>query len=219
MFRKAFVACLSVCASILAIAQASGGGSAAVDVLLQTPLEASHSHAGDAIVANVLVDMKAADGRVIIPRGSVFSGVVVSATPRSSTSKESSVEISFDKLKFADGSEYPVSATVQAVLVNVPKGNDTPTVGLGAPTRAMSGTNSGGVTSQIASGDRDKGAVIAETSENYQIGKAMPAAASGVHGVKNVSLKTHEKGSVIFSSKTEINIASGSQLLLVVRNR
>lgn len=218
MLRTALIALLAVMTAVCACAQEARGGSAAIDALLQTSLDSGHNNAGDAVSANVLADMKAADGRVIIPRGSIFSGSVVSATPKAS-GKEASIEISFDKLQFPDGTNFPVAATVQAVLVNVPKDKDAPTVGLGAPTRAMSGTNSGGVTSQIANGDRDKGAVIAENSENYQIGKSMPQNTAGVHGSKNVSLRTHDNATVISSTKAEVKIPSGSQLLLVVRNR
>lgn len=222
MRGKAFITSVVVAiAAICVAAQDARGGSASVDALLQTALDAKTSHAGDPVTANVLLDMKAADGRVIIPRGSMFSGKVVAATPRSeSSNRESSLEITFDRLKLSNGQEYPIAATVKAVQLNVPKDSaDTPTIGLGAPAQAMSGTTSGGVTSQIASGDRTKGAVIAETTENYQIGKAMPPNATGVHGAKNVTLNAHDANTVLTSSKADVKVPSGSQLLLVVRNR
>ena len=219
MFRRVLIATTLLATALCAWAQ-ERGGSAAVDVLLQTSLDAKTSHAGDPVTANVLLDMKATDGRVIIPKGSVFSGKVISAAPKSSAeNKESTIEITFDTLKFSNGTEYPVAATVQAIQMNVPKDDNTATVGLGAPTRAMGGTNAGGVTSQIAGGDREKGTILAENAENYQIGKPMPQKAAGVHGVKNVTLNTHEATSVISSSKSDVKVPSGSQLLLVVRNR
>lgn len=221
MVRRVWIA-MVVFSALVCVAQEARGGSAAIDALLQTTLDAKNSHPGDPVTANVLADMKTADGRVIIPKGALFSGKVISATPKSaSNNKESAVEITFDTLKFSDGKEYPVAATVQAIQAKLSREDDTPTVGLGAPTRAMGGTNNGGVTSDISagSGDRERGSVMAETTENYQIGKPMPQKATGVHGIRNVALNVHEATSVISSPKVDVKVPSGSQLLLVVRNR
>lgn len=185
--------------------------------MLQTPLDAARNHPGDPVLANVLVDMMIGT-HVAIPKGSLFTGKIVSVTPKSKSSKESTIEIEFESLKFPDGQVYPISATVQALLVKTPPA-DEQTVGGGAPTRAMSGTNNGGVTSDIENGDRERGAVVAENAEHYSLGRVMPANATGVHGVKNVSLKTRDDVSVISSSKHDVKLDSGSQMLLLVRNR
>lgn len=217
MVRRLALLFLAVIFGMAALAQDSRGGTGAINTMLQTPLDAAKNHPGDPVLANVLVDMVIGT-RVAIPKGSLFTGKIVSLTPKSKTSKESTIEIEFESLKFADGQVFPIAATVQALLVKAPPA-DEGTVGGGAPTRAMSGTNNGGVTSDIENGDRERGATVAENSENYSLGRIMPANASGVHGVKNVSLKTHDDVSVISSSKRDIKIDSGSQLLLLVRNR
>jgi hypothetical protein len=207
-----------VCAVVLPVfAQESRGGSTTINATLQTALDARRSQPGDAVRASVLVDMKIGD-RVAIPKGAVFTGKVVSVTPKSSSAKESTVEIAFDTLTIAENQVYPIAATVQAAIVKATE-EDTPTVGGGAPTRAMSGTNNGGVTSDISEGDRERGAVVAEDADVYRMGKVMPTTASGVHGVKNVSLKTNGDSTIISSSKHDVSLPAGTQLLLLVRNR
>ena len=214
--RKLLVAVLAVIA-VYGYAQESRGGTAAINVMLQTPLDAARNHAGDPVTAEVLVDMKNGD-TVVIPKGALFNGKLVSVTPKSKTSKVSALEIDFDTLKVSDSVSYPIAATVQALLAK-PEEKDEPTVGGGAPTQAMSGTTTGGVTSAITSGDQEKGAIIAQDAQSYHLGKIMPTTASGVHGLKDVSLKTHADTTVISSSKHDVKIAAGTQLLLHVRNR
>ena len=67
-------------------------------------------------------------------------------------------EITFDTLKFSDGKD-PVAATVQAIQTKLSREDGTPTVGLGAPTRAMGGTNNG-----VQSEGRCEGAIRQPTA-------------------------------------------------------
>lgn len=81
---------------------------------LANSIDAKKAKSGDAIVARVTLPVLA-HGKVLIPNDAKIAGHVVWAKTRSGTNDESEIGIVFDRAVLKDGSELPLSLTVQAI--------------------------------------------------------------------------------------------------------
>jgi hypothetical protein len=81
---------------------------------LANSIDAKKAKPGDAIIARVTLPVLS-HGKVIIPNGAKVTGHVAWAKTRSRGSDESELGIVFDRAVLKDGSELPLSLTVQAI--------------------------------------------------------------------------------------------------------
>ena len=82
--------------------------------LLSKSVDAKKNKPGDEITAKTADDIKF-DGQVVIPKGSRVIGHVTEAQARSKGHEASSLGIAFDRIVMKDGSEVPLSASIQAI--------------------------------------------------------------------------------------------------------
>jgi hypothetical protein len=85
---------------------------------LEKPVDARKNKPGDQVVAKTTEDVKS-EGRVVIPRGSKIVGHVTEAKAREKGQAESTVGVVFDHAVLKDGSQVPLSLTVQAISSSV----------------------------------------------------------------------------------------------------
>ena len=83
-------------------------------VALANSIDARKAKPGDAITARVTLPVLA-HGKVIIPNDAKITGHVTLVKTRSHGSNESQIGIVFDRAVLKDGSESPLSLTVQAI--------------------------------------------------------------------------------------------------------
>ena len=81
---------------------------------LANSIDAKKAKPGDAIIARVTLPVLS-HGKVIIPNGAKVTGHVAWAKARSRGSDDSELGIVFDRAVLKDGSELPLSLTVQAI--------------------------------------------------------------------------------------------------------
>lgn len=95
-----------------AASQLKSGSS--IHATLEKPVDARKNKSGDQVVAKTSEDVKC-NGKVVIPRGSKIVGHVTEVKAHEKGQAESAVGVVFDHAVLKDGSQMPLSLTVQAV--------------------------------------------------------------------------------------------------------
>jgi hypothetical protein len=83
-------------------------------VELSKPLDAHKAKSGDEVVTKVTEDIKS-DNKVLLPKGSKVMGKVTQAQGRAKGQDESVLGLAFDSAVLKDGTQVPISFTIQAV--------------------------------------------------------------------------------------------------------
>jgi hypothetical protein len=83
-------------------------------VELSKPLDAHKAKSGDEVVAKVPEDVKS-DNKVVLPKGTKVMGKVTQAQGRAKGQDESVLGLAFDSVVLKDGTQVPISFTIQAV--------------------------------------------------------------------------------------------------------
>src|ERR1700694_2311655 len=86
-----------------------------IDAELTSPLDSKKVKPGDVEKARAASNLKSADGRTILPRGTNIIGHVTQASARSAGQPDSSLGLVFDKAILKNGQEIPLNAGVQAL--------------------------------------------------------------------------------------------------------
>lgn len=85
-----------------------------IDVRLQNTLNSGTAQVEDRFEGTTLTDTSI-DGRVAIPAGSVFRGVITAVEPGTRTNRTSKMTVSFDQVTI-DGRSYPIRGTVTQAI-------------------------------------------------------------------------------------------------------
>ena len=85
-----------------------------VQAELLKALDAKKAKPGDEVVAKVTQDVKA-DDKVLLPKGSKVMGKVTQAQGRAKGQDESTLGLIFDSAVLKDGTQVPISFTIQAM--------------------------------------------------------------------------------------------------------
>ncbi len=120
-----------------------------LDVRLQTPLNSGTAQVEDRFEATTLVDLKAKDGRVLIPAGSVTRGVVNAVKPAGRTDRKGSLSLSFERITVS-GTTYPIRGTLTQVAESEGVKGEVAKIGAGAAVGGIIGGIIGGVKGTIA---------------------------------------------------------------------
>jgi len=83
-------------------------------VELSKPIDAHKAKRGDEVVAKVTQDVKS-DDKVVLPKGSKVMGKVTQTQGRAKGQDESQLGLAFDSAVLKDGTQVPISFTIQAV--------------------------------------------------------------------------------------------------------
>jgi hypothetical protein len=85
-----------------------------IDVRLQNTLNSGTAQVEDRFEGTSLTDLNI-DGRVVIPAGSIFRGVVTAVEPGTRTNRTSKMTVSFDQVTI-NGRSYPIRGTVTQAI-------------------------------------------------------------------------------------------------------
>ena len=172
-----------------------------IPVHLSKAIDSKKVKPGDEVTAEVIEDMKAQNGQVIVPKDTKVIGHVTQAQARTKQQKESDLGIAFDQAVM-NGTNMRLPMSIQAVIAPVSPDSANETAGqAGAPGGTASGT----------SADNNR----PETNQRPPItGKT-----EGVVGFSNLNLtqaQDGKDGSVISSTKSDVKLESGTLFLLRV---
>jgi hypothetical protein len=125
-----------------------------MDVAVSDTLSSQFTKAGDAFTASVVKDVTDAQGRIVIPAGSVVHGNVVDVKPAPNPSTPGTLTLTLTSVTVG-GSEYPIEARIDSIETvrqgRGVTGGDAAKVGAGAAAGAILGR---------VIGKNTKGAVI-----------------------------------------------------------
>jgi hypothetical protein len=119
------------------------------DVRLQTPLSSKTAQVEDRFEATTAVDLRDANGRVIVPAGSVMRGVVSAVNKAGRIERKGSLQVAFDRITI-NGRSYPIRATVTQALESEGIAGEKEKIGIGAGAGAILGAILGGVKGAVA---------------------------------------------------------------------
>jgi hypothetical protein len=196
---------------------------------LSKSIDARKARAGDKIEARVTMDVLA-HGEIVIPRGTKIVGHVSDAKARTKQAPGSMVEIAFDRLLLKRGREVLLQATIQAIGVRTQtsaEGNEAvgdtagpETVGpQSAPgrneqRRILGSAFPGSLTPANAGAVTDKSANSGGSSRDSA--RSLEPSRQGVIGMKGIALSQTAQGSAISSTRENVHLSSGTQLVLRV---
>jgi hypothetical protein len=204
-----------------------------INAELGSSLDSKRVKPGDAVNARTATDLKTADGRTILPKGTKITGHVTQASARNAGQPDSSLGLVFDKAILKGGQEIPLNAGVQAVGAPPSSSfdnNRTPAAEPAGESRDGPG-NGGQATSRGGNmGGSPAAPAPGRTDDPYGGGANLPGTGNasagqwdantrGVVGLRNLTLNTaggsNEQGSVITSTGKNVHLDSGTRLLLV----
>jgi hypothetical protein len=113
-----------------------------IDARLQAPLNSGTAQVEDRFEATTLVDVSA-NGRVLIPAGSVMRGVVTAVEPATRTNRTAKMTVSFDQVT-VNGRAYPIRGTVTQAIQGEGIKGETGRIATGAGVGAVIGGLLGG---------------------------------------------------------------------------
>jgi hypothetical protein len=202
-----------------------------IDAELTSSLDSKKVKPGDAVKARAASNLKSADGRTILPRGTNLIGHVTQASARNAGQQESSLGLVFDKAILKNGPEITLNAGVQAVGAPPSSAFDTnqPAIAerpVGSATGPGNGSQvnrgNGGVSGASSApapnrtDDPYPGGTNPSNGGNTNAGQ-WDANTRGVVGLHNLSLNAASdgQGSVVASTGKNVHLDSGTRLLLV----
>jgi len=202
---------------------------------LTKPLDARKNKVGDEVIAKTTEDVKS-EGHVVVPKGSKLVGHVTAVSAQTKGQAGSALGIAFDRALLKNGSEIPVSLTVQAIgraqaAAAAAADNDMMTSagssGMGSPSThgpgggLMNGvaTSTGRVVNTVGS---TAGAAVntAGAASGSVASGSLTSTSQGVVGLHGLSLSTDAsnsaQGSVITSNGSNVHLDSGTEMILRV---
>ena len=188
---------------------------------LSKSLDSKKAKAGDKVEAKTAVDLLS-QGKIVIPRNTKIIGHVTDAKAHSKQSPDSMVGIVFDRIAMKDGHEVPIQAAVQAIarpLQSAALSNSTGVDNTGMPSAGPPSTAGGGMGSSAPSRSSERvPSIPASGIDPSSPGNGTPAplgpTSQGVVGMKGLSLKPSDQGTVISSETDNVHLDSGTQLIL-----
>lgn len=197
--------------------------------VLTKTVDAKKAKAGDEVAAKATLAVLA-HGKVIIAEGAKISGHVVKAMARSHGNPESEVNIVFDRAALKDGGEIPLTLTLQAIgYGGVPFATeedpessgpyDGPPIFEGQGPTGMRHSNVPRAQTQpLSTPDIPRGG-RGESGRANSTAPALDVGSKGVVGMPGLELSEASeaaRGSVVSSSRKDVRLETGSQLILRV---
>jgi len=119
-----------------------------IDLRLSNTLNSGTAKVEDRFEGTSLVDLTI-DGRVLVPAGTVFRGVVSSVEPATRTNRTARMTVSFDQMT-VNGRAYPVRGTVTQAIEGEGVKGEVGRIGAGAGVGAIIGGIIGGFKGALA---------------------------------------------------------------------
>jgi len=203
-------------------------------------VDAKKAKQGDEVVAKT-TQAVLAQGKVVIPKGSKIVGHVTSAKAHTKEQAQSELGVAFDHAVLKDGSQVPLSVSIQAIAApaaatqvandnmagmgsgSAPAGGGSPSYGGGGGMRSTGGTvmnTAGAATGTVANTAGSTAGTVAGTANTAAGAGHLNAASRGAVGLSGLNLSaaasTSTQGSVITSDSKTVKLDSGTEMILRV---
>jgi hypothetical protein len=206
---------------------------------LSHPVDAKSAKPGDQVMAKVTEDVKS-DGKVVVHKGSRLVGHVTEAQARGKASHDSRLGIVFDRAVLKDGQELSFNGAVQALAPPVnatlsAAGDESSNIGVPEPSggarRSGGGGLLGGATSTATGVVGGATTTVTGTTSGAVKGTAglaggltaqgrLTSLSQGAIGFEGLTLNSatagSTQGSVVSSTRRNVKLESGTQMLLKV---
>ena len=206
-----------------------------ISAVLTKGIEVKKAKTGDEVVAKVQNDIKNKAGEVLVPKDTRLVGKVTEAQPRSKEQKESRLGLVFDHALLKDGTQVPLSMSLQAIAdlqeAGAQGGNDSSYQQPGGYSGGGTGGGGGGMGGGGMHGGYGGGTMERQPAAAPPAGSGdtggPPRAGSqrtitpqtqGVIGIPDTQLSqaSGSNGSLVTSDKSNVRLGSGTVLLLRV---
>jgi hypothetical protein len=200
-----------------------------INAELTSSIDAKKAKQGDAVNAKTTDAIKA-NGKTILPGGTKLVGHLTQVSARAKGDQQSALGIAFDKAILKNGEEMPLNVAIQALATpqvaersnatqDMAAMNGTGGSSMNSGTPVNSGVP-GGVNPRGRSMDTPATTSATNPGENSTgtlsaNGRLTPSS-KGVFGLRGASLNA--QGSVITSAEKNLQLDSGTQLLLVTQS-
>ena len=192
-----------------------------VQAELLKAVDAKKARPGDEVVAKVTQEVKAND-KVVLPKGSKVMGKVTQAQGRAKGQDESELGLVFDSAVLKDGTQVPISFTIQAVAnssgamaqaaLDAQTSSTSISMANNAPGGGMAGRPGLGSQAQGAAGTDLHAGNAASTDH----GGPVTSTSRGVIGLPGLTLAS---GSLITSSTNNVRLEGQTRFLLRVNGQ
>lgn len=204
-----------------------------VQAELVKPVDAKKNKVGDEVIAKTTHDVKS-DGHVVVPKGSKLIGHVTEVKAHKEQG-DSQLGIAFDHAILKNGTEMPLSLTIQAIgrssanaAAAMP--DDVTTSGsagaMGSSTASVGGGVLGGVRSTAGGVVNTAGSAAGSAVNSVgntggrAVSSSLSANSQGVVGLPGLSLSTQSSttanASVISAQGSNVHLDSGTEMVLRV---
>ena len=214
---------------------------------LNKSVDARHAKVGDQITAKTTEAVQS-EGKVVIPKGSTLVGHVTEATARAEGQSQSSLGIAFDRAILKGGHELPLHAGIQALAASSDSSASANEMeadtmasgggsayghssasrpgmvgGVGSTVGATAGTVTNTGASIPGSATSAVGGTAGSAVASAHLTSQLTASSTGVIGMPGLALSTQSstaaQGSVITSSKQNVHLDGGTQMVLRVNRQ
>ena len=192
-----------------------------VQAELLKAVDAKKAKPGDEVVAKVTQEVKAND-KVVLPKGSKVMGKVTQAQGRAKGQDESELGLVFDSAVLKDGTQVPISFTIQAVAnssgamaqaaLDAQASSTSISMANNAPGGGMAGRPGLGSQAQGAAGADLHAGNAASTDHGGQV----TSSSRGVIGLPGLTLAS---GTLITSSTSNVRLEGQTRFLLRVNGQ
>jgi hypothetical protein len=195
--------------------------------VLAKTVDAKKNKVGDEVTTTIVEDLRS-HGQLMVPKNSMVVGHITQIQAHSKEHPQSQVAVAFDRLVIKDGTEIPLSASIQAVAApETAPSNDSEQSGTGYGEMSGSGgrgSPSGGGVRGTSSGVGGTAAGAANSigsiGDKSNGSRGLSAASHGVVGIKGLSLSSQDEtsqDSVISSDHQNVHLEHGTQFVLRVK--
>ena len=192
-----------------------------VQAELLKAVDAKKAKPGDEVVAKVTQEVKAND-KVVLPKGSKVMGKVTQAQGRAKGQDESELGLVFDSAVLKDGTQVPISFTIQAVA-NSSGAMAQAALDAQASSTSISMANNapgGGMAGRPGLGSQAQGAAGADlhagNAASTDHGGLVTSTSRGVIGLPGLTLAS---GTLITSSTSNVRLEGQTRFLLRVNGQ
>lgn len=199
---------------------------------LAKSVDSKKAKVGDEVQARA-TQAALSQGRVVVPKGAKIIGHITQVTQRSGDQR-SQIAFNFDHAVLKDGTQIPLSVSVQAVGggTNAVSAFDPSSANMGSrgpsssgmpgrPTASEAGPgygassgSMGGMGSTSAGAGAAPGVGGASTTDSGPAAVHLNAGSKGVVGLSGLSMSSSPQGTVITSDKKNVKLDSGIELVL-----
>jgi hypothetical protein len=214
--------------------EASLAPGTSINAKLKSSIDTKKAKPGDPVAAETTEEVKSADGRTILPKGTKLLGQVTQASSKAKGDNQSMLAMEFEKAVTKKKEEVPLKDVVLQAIAPPPMSAPSsapmsgpastgPAGGTPSNNPSMSGSTGGARTGSSTTGSNPTNpypGTAGEEGMGSETEGPMPPNSKGVYGIPGVSMARANTNNgaktVLISNDKNLHLDSGTRLLLTV---